>query len=119
MVVALERPPDNTREIAQGVAHGLQMIFLAGYRYQKAGVMLLDFTADANRQLSLDDTPQIDAERKRSQRFMANVDKLNRELGRDTVRLGLPRQSNPWALRCERRTPRYTTRWDELVRVRG
>ncbi|WP_425283446.1 DUF4113 domain-containing protein [Halomonas daqiaonensis] len=50
---------------------------------------------------------------------MATLDKLNRELGKDIVRLGLPRQGNAWALRCERRTPRYTTRWEELVRVKS
>ncbi|MGJ7460158.1 DUF4113 domain-containing protein [Halomonas sp. MA07-2] len=50
---------------------------------------------------------------------MATVDKLNRELVRDAVRLGLPRHGNAWALRCERRTPRYTTRWEELVKVRS
>ncbi|MGJ7462096.1 DUF4113 domain-containing protein [Halomonas sp. MA07-2] len=50
---------------------------------------------------------------------MATLDKLNRELGRDTVRLGLPRQGNAWALRCERRTLRYTTRRGELVRVKS
>ncbi|WP_280547288.1 hypothetical protein [Halomonas sp. 11-S5] len=41
-------------------------------------MMLLDLTADANRQLSLDETPQSEAERQRSQRLMATVDKLNR-----------------------------------------
>ncbi|MGM1051827.1 MAG: Y-family DNA polymerase [Pseudomonadota bacterium] len=119
VVVPLVRPTDDTRDIAQAAAHGLQAIFLEGYRYHKAGVMLLDLSADDNRQLSLDETPKSEADRQRSQRLMATVDKLNRELGRDSVRLGLPRQGNAWALRCERRTPRYTTRWDELVRVRG
>ncbi|MFC2992955.1 Y-family DNA polymerase [Halomonas tibetensis] len=119
VVVPLIRPTDDTREIAQAAAHGLQAIFLKGYRYQKAGVMLLDLSADASRQLSLDETPQSEADRQRSQRLMATMDKLNSELGRDAVRLGLPRQGNAWTLRCDRRTPRYTTRWDELVRVRG
>mgnify|MGYP000748229832 FL=1 len=118
VVVPLIRPTDDTRDIAHAASLGLEAIYAKGYRYQKAGVMLLDLSADANRQLSLDDTPQTDAERKRSQRLMATVDKLNRELGCDTVRLGLPRQGNAWALRCERRTPRYTTRWEELLRVR-
>ncbi|WP_425485347.1 DUF4113 domain-containing protein [Halomonas cerina] len=40
---------------------------------------------------------------------MATVDRLNRELGRGTVRFGLPCKGNAWALRCERRTPPYTT----------
>ncbi|MCE0732452.1 Y-family DNA polymerase [Halomonas sp. G15] len=118
VVVPLSRPTDDSREINRAAAHGLQAIFLKGYRYQKAGVMLLDLSADASRQLSLGETPQSEAEQQRSQRLMATVDKFNRELGRDTVRLGLPRQGNAWALRCERRTPRYTTRWEELVRVK-
>ncbi len=119
VVVPLARPTDDTREIAQAAAHGLQTIFLEGYRYQKAGVMLLDLSADTYRQMSLDKTPQSDEERQRSHKLMATLDKLNNELGKDTVRLGLPRQGNAWALRCERRTPRYTTRWEELVRVRS
>jgi DNA polymerase V len=119
VVVPLPRPTDDSREITRAAAYGLQAIFLEGYRYQKAGVMLLDLSADANRQLALDETPQSEADRQRSQRLMATVDKLNRELGRDTVRLGLPRQGNAWALRCERRTPRYTTRWEELLTVRA
>jgi DNA polymerase V len=98
VVVPLLCPTDDSRVIVQAATHGLQAIFAKGYRYQKAGVMLLDLTADANRQLSLDDTPQTEAHRQRSQRLMATVDKLNRELGRDTVRLGLPRQGNAWAL---------------------
>ncbi|KAA0014446.1 DUF4113 domain-containing protein [Billgrantia pellis] len=40
-------------------------------------------------------------------------------MGRDTVRLGVPREGNAWTLRCERRTPRYTTRWDELLTVKA
>ncbi|MGM1053587.1 MAG: DUF4113 domain-containing protein [Pseudomonadota bacterium] len=119
VVMPLMRPTDDTRDIAQAAAHGLQAIFLKGYRYQKAGVMLLDLSADDNRQLSLDETPQSEVDRQRGQRLMATLDKLNRELGKDSVRLGHPRQGNAWALRCERRTPRYTTRWEELVRVRG
>lgn len=119
VVVPLVRPTDDTRDIAQAAAQGLQAIFLKGYRYQKAGVMLLDLSADDNRQLSLDETPQSEADRQRSQRLMATLDKLNREMGKNTVSLGLPRKGNAWSLRCERRTPRYTTRWEELVQVKS
>lgn len=42
VVVPLEGSTDDTREIAQAAACGLEAIFLSGYRYQKAGVMLLD-----------------------------------------------------------------------------
>ncbi|CAM4317058.1 DUF4113 domain-containing protein [Vreelandella rituensis] len=80
--------------------------------------MLLDLSPKANRQLTLTETSQTEAEARRSERLMDTVDRLNRELGRGTIQLGLPRAGNAWALRSEHRTPRYTTRWDELVNVR-
>lgn len=119
VVVPLPRPTDDSRNIAHAAGRGVEAIFLEGYRYQKCGVMLLDLTADAHRQLSLDESPRSEAERHRRQRLMATVDRLNRELGRETVRLGLPCRGSVWTLRCDRRTPRYSTRWEELVRVKA
>ena len=49
---------------------------------------------------------------------MATMDQLNREMGKGTVQLGLSRQNSAWVLRSEHRTPRYTTRWKELTRVK-
>ncbi|MDI5919830.1 Y-family DNA polymerase [Halomonas sp. LR5S13] len=117
VVVPLPAPSDDSRELLEAAAHGLAAIFLEGVRYQKCGVMLLDLVEADRHQLSLL-APRSEAARGRSQRLMATVDRLNREMGRDTVRFGLPRQGTAWALRCERRTPRYTTRWDELMRVK-
>jgi DNA polymerase V len=80
--------------------------------------MLLDLSPQANLQLTLTETPQTDAEAKRSERLMATIGKLNRKLSRRTIQLGLPRPSNAWALRSEHRTPRYTTSWNGLVKVK-
>ncbi|MCA1773726.1 MAG: Y-family DNA polymerase [Halomonas sp.] len=102
VVISLERPTNDSRE---------------GYAYQKAGLMLLDLSPKANRQLTLGETPQTEADAQRSESLMATVDKLNRELGRGTIQMGLPRKGNAWALRSERRTPRYTTQWNELMTV--
>ncbi len=117
-LVALPSPSADSRELLAAANRALQAIFLEGYRYQKCGVMLLDLVDAECTQPSLLETPDDDARRARSQRLMATLDRLNREMGRDTVRFGLPRQGNAWTLRCERRTPRYTTRWGELMRVK-
>lgn len=117
-VVALPSPSADSRELLAAASRALAAIYLEGYRYQKCGVMLLDLVDVERRQASLLETPEDDARRARSQRLMATLDRLNREMGRDTVRFGLPRRDNAWRLRCERRTPRYTTRWDELMRVK-
>ncbi|XKH60847.1 DUF4113 domain-containing protein [Halomonas sediminis] len=49
---------------------------------------------------------------------MATLDNLNKEHGKNTVRRGMPRKGNAWELHCAHRSPRYTTRWDELPVVR-
>ncbi|MGE6580416.1 DUF4113 domain-containing protein [Vreelandella aquamarina] len=36
--------------------------------------------------------------------MIATLDKLNREHGKNTVRMGMPRKVNAWELRCEHRT---------------
>ncbi|MGA4495369.1 Y-family DNA polymerase [Vreelandella venusta] len=118
VVITLERPTDDSRELVAAAIQGLRKLWRKGYGYHKAGLMLLDLSPKANRQLSLAETPQTEADAQRSERMMATVDKLNRELGRGTVQLGLSRQGNAWTLRSERRTPRYTTQWKELLCVR-
>ncbi|MGM0832451.1 MAG: Y-family DNA polymerase [Pseudomonadota bacterium] len=118
VVITLERPTDDSRELVAAAIQGLRKIWRKGYSYHKAGLMLLDLSPKANRQLSLAETPQTEADAQRSERLMSTVDKLNRELGRGTVQLGLSRQGNAWTLRSERRTPRYTTKWKELLSVR-
>lgn len=118
VVISLERPTDDSRDLIHAAVQGLRQLWRKGFAYHKAGIMLLDLSPKANRQLTLTETPQTETEAKRSERLMATVDRLNRELGRGTIQLGLPRAGNAWALRSEHRTPRYTTRWDELVNVK-
>lgn len=76
--------------------------------------MLIDLCDHENEQLDLLAEPVSDEKREHSERLMATLDKLNREHGKNTVSLGMPREINAWELRCGHRTPRYTTRWDEL-----
>ena len=50
---------------------------------------------------------------------MATVDALNRGMGKDALFLagaGVPGE-RAWAMRRERKSPAYTTRWDELLTV--
>ncbi|UYG08365.1 Y-family DNA polymerase [Halomonas sp. M4R1S46] len=117
VVVPLAGPSDDSRALLEAAGRGLAAIFLADVRYQKCGVMLMDLVDAECHQLSLL-AFRDEAARGRDRRLMTAVDRLNREMGRDTVRFGLPRQDTAWALRCERRTPRYTTRWNELMRVK-
>ena len=48
---------------------------------------------------------------------MSAVDRLNAENGRGTVMFAASGIRRGWKLRSELRSPRYTTCWDELLRV--
>ena len=57
-------------------------------------------------------------DRERSQRLMAALDAINTQWGRGTIRYAAVGVQPRWRMRCARRSPRYTTRWQELVVVR-
>ncbi|WP_447556439.1 Y-family DNA polymerase [Vreelandella sp. EE22] len=118
LVVPLPHATCDSRELTRAASAGLDEIFKAGIWYQKCGVMLLDLCDHANEQLGLLGETESPEKRERNEKLMATLDKLNREHGKNTVRLGMHREVNAWELRCEHRTPRYTTRWDELKEVR-
>ena len=59
-------------------------------------------------------------DRDRREQAWKVMDKLNATLGRDTVRiLGAGPKDAAWKLKAEHRSPRWTTRWDELPKVRA
>nr|WP_260579154.1 DUF4113 domain-containing protein [Halomonas populi] len=117
VVVPLPYATCDSRDVVRAANAGLKQIFKTGIMYQQCGVMLMDLCDHNNEQLGLLGEPQSDEKRARNERLMATLDKLNREHGKGTVRLGMARKQNAWELRCEHRTPRYTTRWDELLCV--
>ena len=78
-------------------------------------MFLTDIVAEAERQQSL--LLRIDGERRL--RLMEAVDRINRKHGRHTVRplaIGLDRE---WEMRRGRVSGRYTTRLDEVLRVKA
>ncbi len=82
-----------------------------GFRYAKCGVMITELLPEAVQQPAL--WGELDRERR--ERVWRTVDKLNATLGRDTVRiLSAGPKKAAWNLRAEHRSPRWTTRWDEL-----
>ena len=48
---------------------------------------------------------------------MKAADEVNKKFGRDTVRLGLPSAENIWRGKSEWRSNRFTTRFDEILKV--
>lgn len=113
MVVPLVRPSADTAAIVQAALLGLQSIFRPGFRYAKAGVMLLELQPDSIRQgeLDLGDESLLEVETGRTQ-LMSTLDGINRRYGRGTMKMasaGLDGERRVWSMKQERRTPAYTT----------
>ena len=53
----------------------------------------------------------------RSRRLMKAVDEINRKFGRDTVRFDAVRPGGRWETKCLRRSRRYTTCLNEVLRI--
>jgi DNA polymerase V len=118
-VVPLRRPSSDTAVLIASALAGLQAIYRSGFNYAKAGVMLLDLQADANQQIEL--TLEDDSEQNRGS-LMSTLDSLNHRYGRGTVLMassGLAGDKRTWAMRQERRTPGYTTCWEDMPVARA
>ena len=95
----------------------LERLYRPGHEYVKAGCTLSALVAQGTAQLSLFEPEAADTPEQ--QALMATVDTLNRHLGKDALFLagaGVP-DERAWAMRRERKSPAYTTRWDELLTV--
>lgn len=113
--IPLPSPTDDTMRLVKAALWGLKRIYRAGYHYQKAGVMLSGLQPVSALQQDLF------ADRGnpgKSERLMRAIDQVNRGMGSETLVLASQGFSRPWKMRQGNRSPRYTTRWDEMPVVR-
>ena len=117
--VPLRRPSADTAVIVQAALAGLKTIYKPGFNYAKAGVMVLDLQSDTVQQGELD--LEADDAKDRS-RLMSALDGINDRYGRGTVMMasaGLAGDKRLWAMKQQRRTPGYTTRWEDMPVARA
>ena len=118
IVVPLLRPSADTSVIVQAAVMGLQAIYRPGYKYAKAGVMLLDLQPDSVVQAELDlgDGGTME-ELNEKARLMTALDTINKRFGKGTMKMasaGLAGDRRVWSMKQERRTPAYTTKWADI-----
>lgn len=103
----------DTALLLRAATHCFRHIWKDGYRYKKAGIELHELTPAALVQGDLWTAPDT----YKTKALMKTIDSLNRDHGRGTLRFGTTGFRNKSALRSEKRSPRYTTCWDELLAV--
>jgi Nucleotidyltransferase/DNA polymerase involved in DNA repair len=106
----LMTPSNDTRDIIRAATTALDRIWLEGYRYMKAGVMLADFFSSGVAQLNLFDAQQPQAN---SAALMDVIDCLNHS-GKGKVWFAGQGIEKAWKMKREMLSPAYTTRYADL-----
>ncbi|UTD17880.1 Y-family DNA polymerase [Citrobacter sp. SX206] len=112
--VKLLTPTQDSRDIIAAATRSLDAIWKDGHRYQKAGVMLGDFFSQGIAQLNLFDD---NAPRRDSEKLMEVLDHLNAKDGKGTLYFAVQGIQQQWQMKREMLSPRYTTRFSDLLIV--
>lgn len=110
-IVQLPVPTSDTLEIVHYALEGLRKIFLPGYQYKKAGVIITEITDNA--QLGLFDS----VDREKRERLMQVVDKINGKF-QHNVKLAIQGSGRDWKLKQEQLSQCYTTDINEIIIVK-
>ena len=99
--------------LVKTAALGLECIYRTGYRYRKAGVMLSQIIPASARPTDMFARRPND----NSAELMTTLDKINRKMGKNTLKLASEGITQAWKTKSDRKSPCYTTKWDELAIV--
>ena len=115
-------PTSSSPEIIRTALALLREIYREGPLYKKVSVTLLDLrNGDAVKSqgllFDLDDKNPED--RKRDDRLMESVDRINRQFGKGTVVFGSQGTDQRWRSASDHCSPNYTLRFDDLPIVKA
>lgn len=109
--IAFPASTQDTREMVMAAARGMERCFRPGFRYHKAGVMLMDL-APAAMQLGLGFNSAQQGQKSAS--LMATLDQINTQMGRGRLAMAGQGMKPAWQTRARRMSSHYTTDWNQL-----
>jgi DNA polymerase V len=108
--------PESTNYSPELIEHAkllLKKLFIKGWRYKKVGVMLTDLSPLSCYQQDLFGSKQT----AKRQKLMALIDETNQRRGKKILRFAAEGITQSWKMKQLQRSPRYTTRWEELLNI--
>jgi len=110
----LPKATSLTHELIKAAVGLVEQLYEKGKEYKKAGVMLSGLVPDNSIQGNLF-VPRAENEH----RFlMHTIDNINFSMRDDSVKFGSSGMNKDWKMRQALRSGRYSTRWEDLIRVR-
>jgi DNA polymerase V len=114
LVVNLLSGTNFTPDLLKLANAAIKQIYRPGCLYKKAGVIMVGLHSQDERQGNLFEKPVNQLE---PSPLIEVVDRLNRRFGAETVTFGVVGLGQAWRMKVDRRSNRFTSRWDELLVV--
>ena len=103
-----------SNELIKAAVQLVDQLFEKGKIYKKAGVILSGLVPDTTVQGNL-----FVEEKHNNKRYLMDIiDNVNFSMRDDILKFAASGTTRNWKMRHEMRSPRYTTRWDELFEVK-
>lgn len=118
IAITLPAPTSYTPDLITHALKGVERIFKPGYAYKKAGVILTQLLDQRNLQEQIFNAHNAEKRFEQTQ-TMRTVDAVNHKWGRDTLNFAACGQKRLWAMKAGNRSPRFTTTWHELLKVKA
>ncbi len=116
-VVQLPVPTADAVELVRYAKQALRQIFKEDHEYKKAGVVVSGLVPDTAVQTSFLDT----VDREKSAALMDALDTVTGRFGRKSLHLaasGVQSKKSKWHMNQTKLSPRYTTRWEDIMVVK-
>ncbi len=112
--IGLNQGTSSTNQLIHFALLILEKIYKKGIHYKKCGIFLSGITPSNQIQEDLFKTHHC----QKQDRVMKVMDQINQKEGRNTIQFGIcGGYDHNWVMKSKYRSPCYTTRWEDIVRV--
>ncbi len=114
---ALEEGCDSIRELVNKSVGLVRKLYRPGVVFKKAGVILSGVVDRQLSQLSLFNQNQ--EEKQKDDKLMQVMDQIKNKMGRDSLQFGVTKEKAPWHSQSNYCSPKYTTVWNDILKVKA
>ena len=109
-----DTPTSDSIEIISATSKAVKLIYAHGFSYKKAGVVLHEIKSNKQIQMSCFDI----IKRKKRNKLMKSIDKLNLIMGNNKIRFASQGFDEYWQVTRKKLSPSYTTKYDDILKIK-
>lgn len=113
LMMTLPTPTNDVTELIHYARLALKNIYKAGYRYKKAGVIVMDIEPQDSVQQNLFN----ERDRMKHEKVMEVMDKVHKRYGTRILKVAAQGTGKKWALKSEYLSKQYTTNPDDFIEI--